>query len=393
MTDARNVNKCLVLSSLWAVVLLLALFLQGVNGSQPVEHSWNNTFGELGDDNGWSVLECDDGYIIVGDKESGSRDSDICLIKTDKTGKQLAVTVFSTDGNDTGYSIQKTKDNGYIIVGKTDSSASKDDVWLIKTDASGNEKWSKTFGGSSIDVGYSVQEIESGYIIAGWTKSYGSGNFDVWLIKTNTDGNKVWDKPFGGPKADRGHSVLDTKDGYVIVGSTKSYGAGFDDVWLIKTDSKGNEEWSRTFGASGTDIGYSVQKTNDDGYIIVGATNSYSLTNKLDVWLIKTDSEGNETWNKTFGGSHADLGHAVQQTDDGGYIITGYTRSFGAGLEDVWLIKTDRTGDLEWYRTFGGPASDKGRSVQETDDNGYVIVGVTESHGIGKQDVWLIKAR
>ena len=262
---------------------------------------------------------------------------------------------------------------------------------MIKTDASGNEKWSKTFGGSSIDAGYSVQEIESGYIIAGWTKSYGSGNFDVWLIKTDIDGNKVWDKPFGGPKADRGYSVLDTRDGYVIVGSTKSHGAGFDDVWLIKTDSNGDEEWSRTFGASGTDIGYSVQKTNDGGYIIVGVTNSYSLTNKLDVLLIKTDSEANETWNKTFGGYHADLGHAIQQTDDGGYIITGHTKSFGAGLSDVWLIKTDRTGDLEWYRTFGGPASDKGRSVQETDDGGYVIVGVTESKGAGNQDVWLIK--
>jgi len=290
---------------------------------------------------------------------------------------------FGGSDYDYGYSVQQTSDGGYIIAGETESySAGIEDVWLIKTDSGGNELWNKTFGGSDYDYGYSVQQTsDGGYIIAGWTGSYGAGSADVWLIKTDSGGNELWNRTFGGSDWDRGYS-----------GYTDSYGAGYWDVWLIKTDSEGNKKWSKTFGGSDDDWGWSVQQTSDGGYIIAGGTGSYGAGD-YDAWLIKTDSEGNELWNRTFGGSDWDVGWSVQQTSDGGYIIAGGTGSYSAGDYDAWLIKTDSERNELWTKIFGGSDWDEGYSIQQTSDGGYIIAGYTYSYGAGSADVWLIKVK
>ncbi|NQS97598.1 MAG: right-handed parallel beta-helix repeat-containing protein, partial [candidate division Zixibacteria bacterium] len=205
-----------------------------------------------------------------------------------------------------------------------------------------NEQWWQTFGGSSGDVGKSVQQTsDGGYIIAGYTYSYGAGYADVYLIKTDANGNETWSQTFGGSESDRGNSVQQTADGgYVIAGYTSSYGAGGNDVYLIKTDENGNETWSQTIGGSDFEKAYSVQQTADGGYIIAGYTSSYGAGG-YDAYLIKTDTSGNEQWSQTFGGSDNDFGYSVQQTSDGGYIITGRTESYGAGSYDVYLIRVD----------------------------------------------------
>ena len=202
--------------------------------------------------------------------------------------------------------------------------------------------WSRTFGGSNSDYGRSVQQVsDDGYILTGSTASFGNDSYDVWFIKTDAQGDEEWNQILGGSDDDYGSSIQQTADGgYIITGWTNSFGNGGSDVWLIKSDSQGNEEWNQTLGGSDTDIGYSVQQTTDGGYIITGWTNSFGNGN-YDVWLIKTDSQGNEEWNQTLGGSDFDKGSAIQQTADGGYIITGWTNSFGNGNDDAWLIKVE----------------------------------------------------
>ena len=301
---------------------------------------------------------------------------------------------FGGSGLDVGQCVRQTSDGGYIIVGSIDLSLYSKDIWLIKTDSNGTKQWDRTFGEYDHgDEGYSVQQTaDGGYIITGETgSSYGPGYPDVWLIKTDSAGDVQWDRTFGGPGFDYGMSVQQTTDGgYIVAGTTSSYGVGGHDVWLIKTDSDGDREWDRTFGGTEDEWDPSVSQTSDGGYIIAGKTESFGA-GWWDVWLIKTDANGTEVWSRTFGTANTDAAHSVQQTSDGGYIIAGETASFGAGEMDIWLIKTDAGGSEVWSRTFGGEYDDYAREVQQTSEGGYIVVGTTEGYAGRRTDVRLIK--
>ncbi|MCH7762002.1 PQQ-like beta-propeller repeat protein, partial [candidate division TA06 bacterium] len=295
--------------------------------------------------------------------------------------------------NDIGLSVQQSQDGGYIIAGSSMSfGAGLRDAYLIKTDSLGDTLWTRTFGGSLEDLGYSVKETQDGgYIIAGGTESFGAGFFDVYLVKTDSSGDTLWTRTFGGTNWDLGYSVHQTQRGeFVIVGLTDPSGIGMDDVYLIKTDSLGDTLWTKTYGGASVDVGYSVQETSDGGYIITGYTYSFGAGG-VDVYLIKTDSLGDTLWTRTYGDDDDDVGRTVQQTSDGGYIIAGHTLSFGAGLSDVYLIKTDSLGDTLWTRTYGGTGKDFGHSVQQTSDGGYIITGQMNSFGAVGWAVYLIK--
>jgi len=252
------------------------------------------------------------------------------------------------------------------------------------------QEW--TFGGVDVEAGLSVQQTtDGGYIITGYTESFGNGGIDVYLIKTDGSGTEQWTKTFGGTSNDYGYSVQQTTDGgYIITGTANSISNIDADVYLIKTDDSGIEQWTKTFGGTSNDYGYSVQQTTDGGYIITGTANSISNID-ADVYLIKTDGNGIEQWAKTFGGTSNDYGYSVQQTTDGGYIITGTANSISNIDADVYLIKTDGSGTEQWSQTFGGIDYDGGVSVQQTTDGGYIITGGTESFGNGGDDVYLIK--
>jgi hypothetical protein len=285
--------------------------------------------------------------------------------------------------------------DGYIITGRTNSFGGGYGVYLIKTDFSGDSLWTKTFGGANDDYGYSVQYTppDGGYIITGYTYSFGAGWADVYLIKTDSLGDTLWTRTYGGSHIDYGYSVQQTLDGgYIIAGYTYSSGAGGINAYLIKTDPLGDTLWTKIIGGTYAEFGTSIQQTvPDNGFIIVGYTESFSGGWPGDIYLIKTDSLGDTLWTRAYGGSGIESCFSVQQTKDGGFIITGLTESFGAGLIDAYLIKTDSTGDTLWTRTFGGTSSEQGRSVQQTSDGGFIITGVTNSFGAGGLDVYLIK--
>ena len=354
------------------------------------EEEWNKTFGGTDNDVAYSVQQTSDGgYILAGGTESyGAGSEDFWLVKTDSNGKEQWSKTFGGTDDDCAYSAQQTADGGYILVGSTESyGAGGADFWLVKTDSNGKEQWGKTFGGTDDDCAYSVQQIaDGGYILAGRTESYRAGFYDSWMVKTDSDGNKVWDKTFD----DEAYSVQQTVDGgYILAGNTKLHGAGYD-FWLVKTDSDGNKEWDKTFGGTFCEWALSVQQTADGGYILAGDTESYGA-GEYDFWLVKTDSVGNEEWNRSFGGTDYDWARSVQQTADGGYILAGSTYSYGAGDCDFWLVKTDSVGNEEWNKTFGGTGWDWASSVQQTADGGYILVGYTYSYGAGSADGWLIK--
>jgi len=295
--------------------------------------------------------------------------------------------------NENCYEGHQTSDGGFIAIGSTYSYGSgSNDIWLLKTDENGNEEWNQTFGGTSSDYGYSVQQTsDNGFIITGFTQSYGCGAFDIWLIKTDENGVEDWNQTFGGTYNDFGRCVIQTSDGgYLIGGFTGSFGAGGNDIWLIKTDENGVEDWNQTFGYTGDDNCYSVQQTDDNGYIIAGYTNSIGAGNN-DFWLIKTNSNGNEIWSNTYGGVGAEYSYCVQQTSDNGYIMSGYTDSFGAGNYDFWLVKTDVSGNEEWNQTYGGIFSDRARWVIEA-NNGFLVIGYTDPSASYVYDLFLVKA-
>ncbi len=366
------------------------------------EAVWSKTYGGTADDSGACVQQTSDGgYIIVGTSKSfGVGFKEVYLVKTNSGGKlQWYQTFGGPSGDRSGACVQQTSDGGYIIVGtKKFFGIGSEDVYLVKTNSEGKLQWNKTYGGESFDEGLWIEHTsDGGYIITGYAKSYGNGTSDVWLIKTDENGNHQWNKTYGGHWFFDyiGYCVEQTSDGgYIITGQKGPQPSLGLDVWLLKTDESGNQQWNKTYGYEGwPDCGYYVRQTNDGGYIITGSYLNYVVANLgSDLYLIKTDENGNKEWDRKYGSTREDdYGRCVEQTSDGGYIITGYTETFGHFSGDVWLIKTNSTGGLEWNKTYGGESFDAGRCVVQTVDGGYIIVGTTKSFGAGNDDVWLIK--
>jgi hypothetical protein len=370
-------------------LLLSVVFLSSIASAQT---NWARTYGGESNDAGSSVQQTTDGgFIVVGETYSfGAGGTDVYLIKTNAQGDTLWTRTYGGSRCEMGRDVRQTSDGGYVITGSIWTYGVGDtDLYLVKTDSSGREVWTRVYGGLGRDAGHSVRQTTDGdYIIVGTSRSSGDSLGDVWLIKTNASGDTLWTRTFGGPSEDMGNSVQQTADGgYILAGSTRSFGAGSDDVYLIKTDAQGDTLWTRTYGGTGSDDGNSVEQTTDDGYIIAGSTSSFGAGSN-DAYLIKTDAQGDTLWTRAYGGPSREAGYSVQQTADGGYIIGGLTFSFGAGSDDVYLLKTDAQGDTLWTRIYGGSQNDGGRSVGQTSDGGYVVAGFSRS---GVLKVYLIK--
>ena len=360
------------------------------SSEQPVTE-WSKTFGGMGDDYAASVQQTSDGgYIIGGGTNSfGAGGFDVWLIKVDSAGNvewNKTYGDIAEDGEGFG-SVRQMSDGGYIFIASfctvVNGTCISKKMWLIRTDSLGNQLWNRT------DVGYKLELTnDGGYISAGGK----SGDF--WLLKMDGNGNTLWEKTYDGGFDETAVDVKQTSDGgYMVAGRMFENNPPWEEdiwrVWLVKTDSNGNAEWNMTYTKYNWNGIGAVQQTLDGGYIFLGATGSASIP--VDIWLVKTDSNGNIEWEKTFGGSDDDTGFSILQTREGGYIIAGSTESFGKGNGDIWVIKTDIDGNQEFARTLGGAEPDCPSEIQKTADGGYIIAGYTDSFGAGNRDAWVIK--
>jgi hypothetical protein len=341
---------------------------------------WNRTYGGPEFEWGSSIQVLGDGgYIIAGSTESyGAGEVDFYLLRTDSEGNMLWNKTYGGPGLELGRSVQVLGDGGYIIVGSTYSFNASTDVLLVRTDPDGNMLWYKTYGGPGTDSANSVQVLEDGgLIIAGNTVTL-NASYDALLVRVDPEGNMLWNRTYGGLKEDHIDSLYETHDGgYIMTGYSMEIGVFKYELLLVRTDSQGRLLWNKTIGGSKSYRGISVQETSDGSYIICGHVDPIRTIGYSDVYLLKTDSEGNMLWNKTHGGPRGDVGSSALMTGDGGYIIVSSSNSFSAWDDmDVYLVKTDSEGNMLWNKTYGrGDEANFGHSVKETGDGGYIIVG------------------
>ena len=336
---------------------------------------------------------------------------------------------------DRARSIQQTSDGGFIVAGFTASDEGnvsgyhggyRYDFWVVKLSSTGVMEWQKCLGGSSDDRAFSVQQTDDGgYIVAGYTVSNDgdvSGNHDgedSWVVKLSSTGGIEWQKCLGGRGYDCARSIQQTVDGgYIVAGYTVSNGGdvsgnhGGEDFWVVKLSSTGVIEWQKCLGGDDDDRAYSIQQTADGGFIVTGFTcsNDGDVSGNhgnADFWVVKLSSTGVIEWQKCLGGSNDDQAYSVQQTVDGGFIVAGETYSndgdvsgnHGVGFDDFWVVKLSSAGVIEWQKCLGGTWCELAFSVQQTDDGGFIVAGYTTSndgdvngnHAVGCDDFWVVK--
>jgi hypothetical protein len=340
--------------------------------------------------------------------------------------------------NESANAITKTKDGGYAILGYvqsmdgevTSKTNESFDYWLLKFDNSSNLQWQKAYGGTDDDRGSDIiQTTDGGYAITGYSKSSdgnvneNAGANDFWILKLDASGIITWEKSFGFSGADNGISIIQTNDGgYLLIGVldvTASNGEGNSksslskrhaggDYWAIKLNNLGEKQWSKFYGGSFTDTPYSLIQTDDNGFLIVGSSDSNDVDIKgnkgqYDFWVVKISEIGDLLWEKSFGGSEIDEAHDITESNDGNYILVGDTRSNdldvseNKGAADLWVIKISPTGNLIWEKSFGGSSFDVGRSIAKTQDGGFIISGSSRSadgnlsKNNGQNDAWILK--
>ncbi len=360
---------------------------------------WSRTFGGKEAEGGRDVCEtADGGFLITGytfSQETG--DADILVIKTNQRGDLVWAKSFGGAGTEYGYGC-KAVDDGYVIAGYTTSfGEGSKDVYLLKLDFYGGEVWSQAFGGASWDVGMAVDgNSKDGYIVCGYTHSFGAGEEDVYVIRTDADGKEIWSKTFGGERYEFGNSVHLTSDGGCLVGATTgTFGKGNSDFYLVRIDASGNKIWTKSYGNKGQhgygfDWCHSMCLTSDGGSILVGQTDSQDI---MDALVVKFDSKGNDVWTRSFGNKpFYDYGHSVCEMKDGSYVVCGVTKSI-QGNNDISLTKLDPKGNVLEEETFGAAGSDWGSSLSLTKDDHCILTGHTDSSGAGRSDMLLIKVK
>ena len=322
---------------------------------------------------------------------------------------------------DVAYSVDQTIDGGYVFAGyvlshngDVSNHNGQRDFWIVKTNSQGTIEWEKTYGGSSYEIAYSIQQTsDNGYIVAGLTASDDGditeyfGNEDIWVIKLDGSGNLEWQKSYGDEDNEKVLEIVQTTDGGYIMAGNSWINTSHSDFVVKKIAANGDLEWQNIFGYDNNgseDYARSIKQTSDGGYIVAGRTLVLEQQlNTSDYWVVKLNSLGNIDWDTRLGGSNIDEAWDAQQTIDGGYIVTGHTFSNDGdvtgnhGMEDIWVVKLNSTGNIQWQKALGGSGHESSTSVIQSNDGNYLIVGYTDSNdgdvsgNQGSYDGWVVK--
>ena len=376
--------------------IIALIFLLNFAFSLTLNAQWARTYGGSEDDYTSSILQTiDGGYIVAGTTVSfGAGGNDIWILKFNPLGDiEWQKTCGRGRQGELAYSIQQTTDGGYIIGGDFSFEIPiLSEFVILKLSPDGNVEWVKTYGDDSSNKAYSIQQTtDGGYIVAGSDWFPDTLTLDIVIFKLYFDGTEEWSKTYGGSGENRPYSILQTDEGgYIVAGYTTSYGAGDLDVLICKLASDGSIEWQKTYGGREREESHSIQRTNDGGYIVAGYCMSFG-SGLRDFWVLKLSSEGDVEWNKIYGGTEMEEAHSIQQTFDGGYIVAGETQSFGAGNGDIWILKLTSDGYIEWQKTYGGSQDEEASSIMQTNDGGYIVAGSTKTFGVGERDFLILK--
>ena len=389
----------------WIVIIVLHA-LTFVSRSQiTFQRTYSSSNGVNDEDEAWSVIKAKDcGYIISGYSGKKSfQDHDALLMKIDDNGELVWSSIFKGDSRQSGQNCALTNDSGIIVTG-----INANNSYLLKTNKKGILQWTTTFWGTStslVQLGYSVkQTTDGGYISSGVTSGYlsgGSGPRDIYLAKTNNTGHSQWYKVIDQGFVGGGRAVTEdvVDGGYVVAGSVYRSLFSVATTALIKTNDLGNLLWNKNYyqldnGDSVAADGYWMQQTKDNGFIVTGQVSIpvlYGDGIDSEVFLLKTDNSGVVQWYYNYGTDSLETGMSVFQTQDEGYILTGLT-NYSAGINnDAFLLKTNANGMIEWSKSYGGTLQDMGRSVIQTEDKGYLFAGSTESFGSITKNVFIVK--
>ena len=288
--------------------------------------------------------------------------------------------------------IVETSDGGYIIVGFTENSILDDmNAYILKTNANGDTLWTKSYGGPEPEYVYQILPYQNNYFIIGYSQSFGGGDYDVYLLKINQDGDTLWTKTYGGWGNEEGREIVLTADNHLVfVGSSNSADLDDLDIFITKIDLDGNEIWTKYFGGSEKEFGNCIKLCNDGGFIIGGETFSYDIGDG-DAYLIRTNANGDTLWTKTYGGNLADEIKSIICNSDGTYTMAIRDSSTGSGDIDVEVMKTNSQGTIIWDKVYGSYDKDTPKTIYPTNDNGYIVGAITRSFGLINPDMWLLK--
>jgi hypothetical protein len=355
-------------------------------------YAFARTFGGVENDSAYAILEVDGGYVVAGDTDSFDEGGgDFWIVHTNMGGYVTAEQAWGGGGLDEARAMAPAPGGGWVVAGPTESFGVGGDgaMWVVAFGSDGAVDWQRTIeGGGAAGI---APAGGGGYFLVGGTMAWGEGASDVWVVKIDADGAVSWENTYGGLQNDTSYAVAATPDdGCAVAGWTSSAGEGVSDVLVLKLASDGSVDWGYSYGAAEGDEARAIAATADGGYVVAGSTIK-SGTSDADMWVLKLDSSGGVDWQNFYGGTSPDRAFAVTQTSDDGYLVGGRTESFGAGGADMWILKLDSSGEVDWQRTFGSSYDEQARAVLESSDGFYVIAGRDAYYGASAEDMWLVK--